>query len=421
MAVGLLGYLTDELRRKSHWLMVFAMMLCGGIMVAQSSPLVMADPLPNSEQEALDNWDNWVGTSGSCSSQTVPAGTLPSFIPQPYNGAFTEGADHHDVAPALVAAIFSEEHNLGGSETNPNTSSLPGVWKNFPTQHPDPNSGWGSSSAGAEGPFQFEPATWTGYGYDLSDINNLVISADAAGKFLASNGGTKDKSDAGLRGAIYAYNHVDWYVNAVLKYYDYYNTASSSGAGSGSSATATVTSSGCAAGVTSLSPDCSGKATVKGNAEILCAAEAYEGIYYHYGSGVHGAGGFTAFEKACPASVLANAAANSTADEPGPCATDCSGLVSVAVDTAFNLNLGWNVASLESDSSNWQKINISNAQVGDVVVEGSEHVEIVEDHNGSTMHTFGSHHTGTQTSEGPTDSTDAWTGAYRYIGKGSST
>src|ERR1700693_355362 len=51
------------------------------------------------------------GCSASTSSVSVPAGTLPSFIPEPYNGAFTQGANNNKVAPALVAAIFSEEHN----------------------------------------------------------------------------------------------------------------------------------------------------------------------------------------------------------------------------------------------------------------------------------------------------------------------
>ncbi len=187
------------------------------------------------------------GISCCSSSENVPAGTLPTFIPEPYNGAFTQGANAHNVAPALIAALFSEEHNLGGSETDPNTSSLPAAWAQFVKGHPDPNSGWASSSAGASGPFQFLPSTFTSLGYDQSKINDLVISADAAGKYAQSDGATKDKPESSWKNFIFAYNHADWYVTAVLKYYEYYNgQPGATPGGSTPVATASSGTSGCA-------------------------------------------------------------------------------------------------------------------------------------------------------------------------------
>ena len=213
-------------------------------------------------------------TSTSCcagGSQTVPAGTLPSFIPEPYNGAFTQGANNHNVAPALIAALFSEEHNLGNSETDPNTASLPAAWASFVKGQPDPNSGWASSSSGAQGPFQFLPSTFTGLGYNLSQINNLVISADAAAKYAQTDGATKDKPESSWDSFIFSYNHASWYVTAVLKYYDYYNSQPASTPSGGTTVTSET-------GCTGVQPtDCSQPVSSPGLSQtrqnIVCIAQ----------------------------------------------------------------------------------------------------------------------------------------------------
>ncbi|MDX6588510.1 MAG: hypothetical protein QOI31_2983 [Solirubrobacterales bacterium] len=74
------------------------------------------------------------------------------------------------------------------------------------------------SSAGAQGWMQFMPATWDAYGVDANndgrkDPNNPVDAICAAAKYLEASGGQDD-----LAGAIFAYNHADWYVDEVLMY-----------------------------------------------------------------------------------------------------------------------------------------------------------------------------------------------------------
>jgi len=74
------------------------------------------------------------------------------------------------------------------------------------------------SSAGAEGPMQFMPATWQEYGVDVHgtgvpDINDPADAVFAAAAMLCANGAS---TAAGLPGAIYAYNHSDQYVADVL-------------------------------------------------------------------------------------------------------------------------------------------------------------------------------------------------------------
>jgi hypothetical protein len=72
------------------------------------------------------------------------------------------------------------------------------------------------SSAGALGWMQFMPASWDAYGVDgnkdgLKDPYNPVDAIFAAARYLKAAG-----ADTDLRGAIWAYNHADWYVDQVL-------------------------------------------------------------------------------------------------------------------------------------------------------------------------------------------------------------
>ncbi|MDI2130578.1 NlpC/P60 family protein [Yinghuangia seranimata] len=68
------------------------------------------------------------------------------------------------------------------------------------------------SSAGALGPMQFMPATWTQYGAG-GNVWNPADAIPAAARYLCANGARDGKN---LRGAIFAYNHANWYVDKVL-------------------------------------------------------------------------------------------------------------------------------------------------------------------------------------------------------------
>src|SRR4051812_24031306 len=72
------------------------------------------------------------------------------------------------------------------------------------------------STAGAQGWMQFMPETWKSYGVDgnndgLMDPYNPVDAIFGAARYLKAAGADKD-----IRGAVFAYNHADWYVDSVL-------------------------------------------------------------------------------------------------------------------------------------------------------------------------------------------------------------
>jgi hypothetical protein len=69
----------------------------------------------------------------------------------------------------------------------------------------------GLSSAGAQGPMQFLPATWAAYGHgDVHRARNAIL---AAARFLADHG-----APGTIASALYAYNPSSRYVDAVLRY-----------------------------------------------------------------------------------------------------------------------------------------------------------------------------------------------------------
>jgi soluble lytic murein transglycosylase-like protein len=70
----------------------------------------------------------------------------------------------------------------------------------------------GLSSAGAQGPMQFIPSTWAAYGEgDINDPHDAILSA---ARYLAANGG----GSGNLPNALFRYNPVQWYVDAVTAY-----------------------------------------------------------------------------------------------------------------------------------------------------------------------------------------------------------
>lgn len=71
----------------------------------------------------------------------------------------------------------------------------------------------GTSTAGAQGPMQFMPATWDAFGAG-GDINDTHDAIMGAARYLAHNGGGRGDLDT----ALWNYNHSERYVDGVKQY-----------------------------------------------------------------------------------------------------------------------------------------------------------------------------------------------------------
>lgn len=172
----------------------------------------------------------------------------------------------------------------------------------------------------------------------------------------------------------------------------------------GSAVTSTTENNSSACGTSTSSPDC---ATASGNAKILCEAEKYDPVSYQEVPAAGHQGG-EAWHKTCPTI--------------GPsCILDCSGLVTVATYDAYGNKGSWNTSLLVADPQNWQQINFSQLQSGDLIKPTAGHVEIVDHVTGSTIYTFGAHyHHADQTKDvGPDQFPAKSSNVYlRYVGEG---
>ena len=122
--------------------------------------------------------------TSSCAATGVP----PILIPIYQRAAAAYGLGPQ--GPAVLAGI-NEVETAFGTNLNP-------------------------SSAGASGWMQFMPATWADYGVDangdgVNDPYNPEDAIFAAASYLSAAGMPAD-----TYGAIFAYNHADWYVSEVL-------------------------------------------------------------------------------------------------------------------------------------------------------------------------------------------------------------
>jgi hypothetical protein len=73
----------------------------------------------------------------------------------------------------------------------------------------------GPSSAGAEGPMQFLPATFAAYGVDGDRDGAVEITSDADAIYAAANYLHASGAPSNWQAAILSYNHADWYVAEV--------------------------------------------------------------------------------------------------------------------------------------------------------------------------------------------------------------
>lgn len=127
--------------------------------------------------------------TGSAAVADIPPDALADYMRA---AAWCPGLDW-----AVLAAIGKVESDHG-------RSSLPGVLS-------------GANAAGAEGPMQFEPATFAAYAVatdgPVPSPYALGDAAIAAARLLCANGAGRP---SGLPGAVWAYNHSADYVAAVL-------------------------------------------------------------------------------------------------------------------------------------------------------------------------------------------------------------
>src|SRR3954467_1862544 len=120
----------------------------------------------------------------ACGPVAVPAYLLPIY------SAAAQAYDLGPAGPSILAAINEIESGFGQN--------------------------LGPSSAGAEGWMQFMPSTWAEYGVDADndgtkDPNNPNDAIFAAARYLRAAGMPEDPE-----GAVFAYNHADWYVAQVM-------------------------------------------------------------------------------------------------------------------------------------------------------------------------------------------------------------
>jgi cell wall-associated NlpC family hydrolase len=124
-----------------------------------------------------------------------------------------------DAAQTCPGLPWSVLAGIGTVESDNGQSTAPGVHS-------------GANFAGAEGPMQFEPATFAGYatGPDkpLSPYDPADAIYTAAAMLCAS--GARGGTATGIENAVFAYNHAQWYVSEVMSWAAKYAAQGSSNA-----------------------------------------------------------------------------------------------------------------------------------------------------------------------------------------------
>ncbi|PFW72146.1 peptidase [Priestia aryabhattai] len=227
----------------------FFALITGGAMLVVVAAVLFASTMMGLNK-GNDMTQDLAGTEAGGITYNVKLSKLAlNEVPSEYMKDYQDAAKAYNVPVSLIMAIHRVETNFG---TDLNTSSV-----------------------GAIGQTQFMKKTWIGWawkgGTRLGDANipdNILmdpaqiakyggfgVDADKNGKadpynirdamfstanYLAKNGAAKGD----LRGAVYAYNHADFYVKRVFKYYNAYTENMKAVSVGGSSSTGIVSGGG---------------------------------------------------------------------------------------------------------------------------------------------------------------------------------
>ncbi len=150
----------------------------------------------------------------STSAISAPSTTALGDIPPAYLALYEAAAA---TCPGLPWAVLA---GIGKVESDHGRSALPGVRS-------------GANFAGAEGPMQFEPATFAQYAVDGNHDGRVspydpADAAYTAAAMLCANGAASGTA-AGIRRAIFAYNHSQAYVTSVLAWASHYGVPAAAG------------------------------------------------------------------------------------------------------------------------------------------------------------------------------------------------
>lgn len=136
-----------------------------------------AHAITDADRNAIDlNAIYYISDDGETACTSASAGAtstaLSAMVPAPYHDIFAAAANAEGADPGLLATIFYVEH------------------RGFPEPPPPYGNGkpWATSPAGAAGPFQFMPGTWTENGKG-GNIQDLKDAAAAAARYIVKLGG----------------------------------------------------------------------------------------------------------------------------------------------------------------------------------------------------------------------------------------
>ena len=177
----------------------------GGV-TAQPAPKPTPHPEPEDKEEEAAAAPVEEESGGSAAAVAPPPTPAPFTLPTLPSASCGPGA-----VPAVLIPIYqraAEAYGLG-----PQGASVLAAINEIETAF---GTNLNVSSAGALGWMQFMPETWAAYGVDangdgVSDPYDPEDAIFAAANYLSASGFPTD-----VYGAIFAYNHADWYVADVL-------------------------------------------------------------------------------------------------------------------------------------------------------------------------------------------------------------